>query len=134
LYFVITLIFSIIIFFDKKENIDFFFPVPVCFSFIRFRIIDALKLIIRRRQPRTDILDGEFIHGLDRKMRYFKPLRIEIYSFLREQIIKWAGDNFCLYLCMESNDVWREGLEWSPQNTAGLSSFLDNRVRKIFKS
>jgi len=98
------------------------------------RYTPALKLIIRRRQPRTDILDGEFIHGLDRKMRYFKPLRIEIYSFLREQIIKWAGDNFCLYLCMESNDVWREGLEWSPQNTAGLSSFLDNRVRKIFKS
>src|SRR4030065_503392 len=92
----------------------------------------ALKLIIRRRKPRTDILDGELIHGLDGKMRYFKPLRIEIYSFLREQICKWAGDYSCLYLCMESNDVWREGLGWSPQNTEGLSSFLDNRVRKLF--
>ena len=98
------------------------------------RYSPALKLIIRRRKPRTDILDGELIHGLDGKMRYFKPLRIEIYSFLREQICKWAGDYSCLYLCMESNDVWREGLGWSPQNTEGLSSFLDNRVRKLFKS
>ncbi len=98
------------------------------------RYTPALKLIIRRRHPRTDILDGEFIHGLDGKMRYFKPLRIEIYSFLQEQIMKWAGDYPGLYLCMESNDVWREGLGWSPQSTAGLSSFLDNRVRKLFKS
>jgi spore photoproduct lyase len=98
------------------------------------RYTPALKSIIRRRQPRTDILDGEFIHGLDGKMRYFKPLRIETYSFLREQIGKWAGDYSCLYLCMESDDVWREGIGWSPQNTAGLSSFLDSRVRKLFRS
>ena len=98
------------------------------------RYTPALKSIIRRRHPRTDILNGEFIHGLDGKMRYFKPLRIEIYSFLQEQILKWAGDHSGLYLCMESNDVWREGLGWSPQSTAGLSFFLDNRVRKLFGS
>jgi spore photoproduct lyase len=97
------------------------------------RYIPILKSIIRRRHPRTDILDGEFIHGLDGKMRYFKPLRIEVYSFLREQIGKWANDAG-LYLCMESDEVWREGLGWSPENTGGLSSFLDNRVQKFFEN
>ena len=97
------------------------------------RYTPALKSIIRRRHPRTDILDGEFIRGLDGKMRYFKPLRIEVYSFLREQIEKWASDTG-LYLCMESNEVWSEGLGWSPEDTGGLSSFLDNRVQKFFEN
>ena len=97
------------------------------------RYMPSLKSIIRSRHPRTHILDGEFINGLDGKMRYFKPLRIDLYSFLSEQIEKWAS-NTGLYLCMESDEVWRESLGWSPENSEGLSAFLDNRVLEIYKN
>ncbi len=95
------------------------------------RYMPYLKSIIRSRHPATDILDGEFVQGLDGKMRYFKPLRVEIYSFLGEEIEKWTGKTG-LYLCMESDEVWKESLGWSPKESKGLSTFLDNRVRKFF--
>lgn len=95
------------------------------------RYIPALKPVIRRRHPGTHILDGEFIHGLDGKMRYFKPIRIEVYAFMREQIEKWRN-NSGLYLCMESSEVWTESLGWSPKRSRGLSNYLDRRVREFF--
>jgi spore photoproduct lyase len=96
------------------------------------RYIPSLKKIIRERHPYTEILNNEFIRGLDNKMRYFKPLRIEIYSFMRELIEAWAGSNHGLYLCMESDEIWRKSLLWSPLNSTGLSEYLDNRVRFFF--
>ncbi len=95
------------------------------------RYVPSLKPIIRRRHPGTHILDGEFINGLDGKMRYFKPIRIEIYSFIKEQIEKWKGDLEGVYLCMESDEVWQKGLGWSPGSSQGLSDYLDKRARKL---
>ena len=43
------------------------------------RFMPALKPIIQQRFPESDIVYGEFITGLDNKMRYFKPLRAHIY-------------------------------------------------------
>ncbi len=96
------------------------------------RYIPSLKKIIRKRHPDSEILNGEFVRGLDGKMRYFKPLRIEIYSFMREIIEDWAGMNPGLYLCMESDEIWRKGMGWSPKDSEGLSKYLDNRVRLFF--
>ncbi|MDB9823045.1 DNA photolyase [Deltaproteobacteria bacterium] len=97
------------------------------------RYIPALKSIIRRRHPHTHIMDGEFINGLDGKKRYFKPLRLEMYSFMKEQIEKWAN-NTGIYLCMESDEVWNKSLSWSPGDSEGLSAFLDRRVLEIFQN
>ncbi|MBW2609046.1 MAG: DNA photolyase [Deltaproteobacteria bacterium] len=95
------------------------------------RYMPALKSIIRRRHPGTHILDGEFVRGLDGKMRYFKPIRMEIYSFIGEVIKKWYNDPG-LYLCMESDEIWHKSLGWSPENTDGLSLYLDKRVIEFF--
>ena len=95
------------------------------------RYIPSLKNIIRKRHPGTHILDGEFISGLDGKMRYFKPIRIDMYGFMAEKLSKWHQD-LGLYLCMESHEVWRKSLGWSPENTPGLSDYLDKRVRGLF--
>ena len=97
-----------------------------------FRFIQGLKPIIRSRHPGTCVLDGEFIMGLDGKMRYFKPIRIDLYSFMRENLEKWYP-NPGLYLCMESDDVWNKSMRWSPGNSAGLSNYLNKRVDDIFK-
>ena len=96
-----------------------------------FRYIPSLKEIIRRRHPGTHILDGEFITGLDGKMRYFKPIRMELYEFMRKNLEKWHPD-LGLYLCMESDEVWSSSMGWSPGDSDGLRDYLDGRVRKTF--
>jgi len=95
------------------------------------RYIPVLKTIIRKRHPDTHILDGEFIPGLDGKMRYFKPIRIDIYSFMAEMLKKWHKE-LGIYLCMESDEVWYKSLGWSPKDSKGLCQFLDGRVREVF--
>lgn len=98
-----------------------------------FRYMPGLKHIIRRRHPNTHILDGEFITGLDGKMRYFKPIRILMYSLIKEYLERWHKD-LGLYLCMESSEIWMNSLGWSPETSDGLSDYLDARVLKIFKN
>ena len=96
-----------------------------------FRFMPALRPVIRRRHPKTSVLNGEFIVGLDGKMRYFKPVRMELYRFLKELLSRWHPD-LGLYLCMESDEVWLESMGWSPGTSQGLSSYLDQRVVKFF--
>jgi spore photoproduct lyase len=95
------------------------------------RFLPTLKHIIRKQHDKTLILNGEFIKGLDGKMRYLKPIRIEIYSFIKECLDSWNKD-LGLYLCMESSDVWSNTFGWTPENSDGLSIYLDNRVNKKF--
>jgi spore photoproduct lyase len=95
-----------------------------------FRYMPALKWAIKKRFPKTKIFDGEFVTGLDGKLRYFKPIRIEMYSKLLERLKKWYED-LGIYLCMESSDVWKQSFGWSPKTSANLSGYLDNRVRKL---
>ena len=100
-------------------------------SFGSFRFMPGLKPVLRKRHPGTCILNGEFVMGLDGKMRYFKPMRIEMYAFMKEQLTKWHPD-LGLYLCMESDEIWEKGMGWSPRESSGLSRYLDERVKKIF--
>ena len=100
-------------------------------SFGSFRFMPGLKPIIRRRHPETSVLDGEFVRGLDGKMRYFKPIRIQLYDFMSKNLKKWHP-NLGLYLCMESDDVWQQGMGWSPEDSNGLRRYLDKRVVEFF--
>ncbi len=96
------------------------------------RYMPLLKQVIRRRFPDSHILDGEFIPALDGKMRYIKPVRIEMVAFMKEKLAQW-GMGSGVYLCMESSDVWEKGLGWSPGTSEGLSLYLDNRAREVFR-
>ncbi len=96
-----------------------------------FRFMPSLKEIIRRRHPKSIILNGEFIPGKDGKMRYFKPIRVELYGFMKEQLDQWSK-SLGLYLCMESDDVWEEAFGWNPRDSEGLRTYLDMRVKEIF--
>ena len=96
-----------------------------------FRYMPQLKNIIRRRHPGSHILDGEFIRGLDGKMRYFKPIRLELYGFMKQKLDEWSRD-LGLYLCMENDEVWQRSFGWSPGDSTGLSRYLDGRAMKFF--
>jgi len=97
-----------------------------------FRYMPGLKEVIRRRHPQSELLNGEFVPGLDGKMRYFKPIRQELYGFMRQHLDDWSR-NLGLYLCMESNEIWERAMGWSPGDSQGLADYLDCRAAAFFE-
>ena len=88
------------------------------------RFMPALKEIIQKRFAGSRIIYGEFIDGLDGKMRYFKPLRIELYR----NMVRWIRDlapDVLVYLCMEDDEVWQKSMGYIPSDHGGLSKMLD---------
>ena len=92
-----------------------------------FRFMPALKALIQKRSPKSNIIYGEFITGLDGKMRYFKPLRIEIYQKIIACIRAYAPRVF-IYFCMEDDEVWQKSLGFTVSERGGLSKMLDEQA------
>jgi spore photoproduct lyase len=89
-----------------------------------FRFMPALKPVIQKRFPGSKIIYGEFISGLDNKMRYFKPLRIDLY----QKMVSWikeAAPNVLVYFCMEDDEVWKKSFGFIPSERGGLPLMLD---------
>jgi spore photoproduct lyase len=89
-----------------------------------FRFMPDLKPIIQQRFKTSKIVYGEFITGLDGKMRYFKPLRIALFK----KMVSWLRElapNVLVYLCMEDDEVWRKSFGFTPEEKGGLSKMLD---------
>jgi len=93
-----------------------------------FRFMPKLKPIITRRFPESRILYQEFVRGLDGKMRYFQPIRIEMYRKMAEWIRASCPKAF-IYLCMESEEVWKKSLGYAPRSNRELSGLLDEQCR-----
>lgn len=89
-----------------------------------FRFMPQLKSLVERRFPDSTIPYGEFIPGLDNKMRYFKPLRIALYRYLAE-IFRDVAPNLAVYYCMEDREVWEKTLGFFPENPGDLGRLLD---------
>ncbi len=60
--------------------------------------------IMRRRFPKSPLPYGEFVTAPDGKLRYFKPLRIELYGAVLSELRRRAPE-VKVYLCMERPDV-----------------------------
>ena len=96
---------------DYQEVIDeIFVAVPAeriaWISLGCLRFMPALKPIMEDRFPKSKLSLGEWAAGMDGKMRYFKPRRIEIYRKAVE-MIRRQDSSVTLYLSMESPEVWR---------------------------
>lgn len=89
-----------------------------------FRFMPALKPIIQQRFPRSKIIYGEFITGMDGKMRYFKPLRISLYRRIAQKIAALAPE-VLVYFCMEDDEVWHKTFGFLPKERGGLEKMLD---------
>jgi spore photoproduct lyase len=94
-----------------------------------FRFMPALKPVIQQRFPDSRIVYGEFIPGLDGKMRYFKPLRIALYRRMVEAI-RARAPNVTVYYCMEDDEVWGKTLGFVPDDRGGLPRILDESARR----
>jgi spore photoproduct lyase len=94
------------------------------------RFMPSLKPVVERRFPNSKIMYGEFILGLDGKMRYFKPIRIDLYGKLVSWIREYAP-HVCVYFCMEDDDVWQKSMGFSPSDIGGLPKMLDESAIKV---
>ena len=94
-----------------------------------FRFPPALKNVIEERFPENRLIYGEFIIGDDGKMRYFKPVRLEMYKKLVSRLKELAPRAF-IYFCMEREDVWDEVFGFHPKNNRELKKMLDERCIK----
>jgi spore photoproduct lyase len=94
------------------------------------RFPPSLKTIIQKRFPKSTLIYEEFITGSDGKMRYFKPLRIDIYRKIIAFIRKHAP-NAIVYLCMEDEEVWKKSLDILPDDFGGLPKMLDRSAVKL---
>jgi spore photoproduct lyase len=95
-----------------------------------FRFPPDLKPIIETRFADSKIVYGEFISGLDGKMRYFKPLRIDLYRRIVDAIRAHAPD-VLIYFCMEDDAVWRKTFGFVPQERGGLPQMLDEASMRV---
>jgi spore photoproduct lyase len=91
------------------------------------RFTPHLRDLLRERFPRSKIPYGEFIPGHHGKLRYFRPIREEMYSKMLAWIRQEAPDVF-VYLCMESRTVWERTFADAPLSTSELSDRMDERV------
>ena len=89
-----------------------------------FRFMPRLKQIIENRFKDSTICYGEFILGLDNKMRYFKPLRIQLYKAIISCIRQYAP-NLVIYFCMEDQEVWERCMGFFPEKEGELGHLLD---------
>ncbi|MBU1564942.1 MAG: DNA photolyase [Proteobacteria bacterium] len=92
------------------------------------RFLPSLKEIGIRRFPRSKIYYQEFITGLDGKSRYFRPNRVRLYKHIFALLREKIHDRTCIYFCMESDEIWREVMGYTPDEMGGLAAMLDRTV------
>ncbi|MDD3619843.1 MAG: DNA photolyase [Desulfobulbaceae bacterium] len=95
------------------------------------RFIPRLKAIAAERFPGSRIFYEEFISGLDGKSRYFRSQRVEMYTFIVNELQRYVSDRTCLYFCMESDAVWREVFGFAPGDRGGLPAMLDDALAGV---
>jgi len=72
------------------------------------RFTPALKKIYQQKFPDSKILSyGEFTMSADGKLRYFRPIRFDMYRKMTG-FIKSHGDSIPVYFCMESAQMWND--------------------------
>jgi spore photoproduct lyase len=88
------------------------------------RFMPRLKHIAQAACARTAIYTGEFVPGLDGKMRYLQEIRLELYA----RLVGWLREydpHICLYFCMESPYVWERIMGAAPSSNWELKHLLD---------
>ena len=96
------------------------------------RFPPALKQVAQGRFPCSRIFSGELIPGEDGKLRYIKPVRVQMYQKMVEWLQAYEEGLF-IYLCMERGDVWQEVFGNTPGSTVGLNRRFEQRVTSFLE-
>jgi len=91
------------------------------------RTTPGLKRVMRARFPRSRLPTGEQVLCPDGKLRYFQPLRVDMYR----KMLGWiraASPIVFVYLCMESKEVWEQVFGFSPSCERELGKAVVGRL------
>ncbi len=89
------------------------------------RYIPSLRNIAASRFPSSRFMSEEFVPGLDGKLRYFRSLRTRMYKTLYKLLQEKTASSTCVYLCMESDEIWKDVFGFTPHEKGGLPVMLD---------
>ncbi|MBV1873647.1 MAG: hypothetical protein KUG80_02640 [Gammaproteobacteria bacterium] len=95
------------------------------------RFNPEMKKVMESNYPGSGATEAEMVLGDDGKVRYIKPLRVEMYQFIYQLIREHAPDPF-IYLCMERWDVWKKVMGWQPESTAHHDFLMSESLYKRF--
>jgi|FLOH01.1.fsa_nt_gi spore photoproduct lyase len=91
-----------------------------------------MKEKVLEKFPKSKIMFAELIHGMDGKMRYPKPLRLEMYHHIYSELKKYGSDDLFIYFCMESEEIWNRVMGWSPDSNEDLDYLFARNLYKQF--
>lgn len=94
-----------------------------------FRFPKGFQEYVELYHPNTGIFAEEFYPCPDGKIRYFRPLREELYRFIWDEIKK-RYPKAVVYMCMESLDVW-ERLVGHKVTPVELYNLMSERIIKL---
>ncbi len=89
-----------------------------------------MRKTLENNYPNTNLTCAEMVVGDDGKMRYVKPLRVEMYKVVYEAIHKYGGSDSLVYLCMERWDVWERVTGYFPESAEELDYLF---ARSLFE-
>jgi len=96
------------------------------------RFNPEMRKMIENNYPQTDITTAEMVLGDDNKMRYVKPLRLEMYGFLYGQLRRFITEDSLVYLCMERWDVWEKCFGRHPDSIDHLDYIFAESLYRRF--
>lgn len=97
------------------------------------RFTPGLKKIANERFPKSKIMTGELYPSQDGKVRYYRPHREELYTFMTNTIEKKIG-KVPHYLCMETSTVWKNVYGKLPESNRQLDQYLATNVNQQINS
>lgn len=95
------------------------------------RFPPALEERIRQRHPHTKIIPAEMVKSPDGKLRYFRPLRVNLYRTVYQAIQARAPEVF-VYLCMETPLIWEQVAGLAPKDNADLDFMFAANIARRF--
>ena len=96
------------------------------------RFNPEMKRMIEIHYPHTGVTSQEMITGDDGKMRYVKPLRLEMYRHLYRELKNHIREDTLVYLCMERWDVWERIFGYYPESSAHLDYIFAKSLYERF--
>ncbi|RJQ31692.1 MAG: DNA photolyase [Actinobacteria bacterium] len=84
------------------------------------RFAPGMQDKVKEAYPKSKLPYGEFVKASDGKMRYIKPIRNKLYSTIVSSLRLLGGQDLFIYLCMETEEIFKRALGFAPKTQAHL--------------